>query len=306
MNLKIIITGANGQLGTELRRTLATGVGELGAVPEKLQHATVLGTDVTEQGDIEHLDITDRHEVAGFLRRQQPDVVLNCAAYTNVNGCETHAKDAFAVNALGARNLALGCEEVGARLVQVSTDYVFSGRGSVPLCEYDTPAPVSVYGKTKLAGEEYVRQFCSRSFIVRTAWLYGYVGNNFVKTIVRAARAKGELTVVSDQMGNPTNCADLAHHILKLCAGKEYGLYHCTGEGVCSWYDFASAIVRLSGVKAVVRPCTTAEYTAANPASANRPSWSALENMALACTVGNEMRPWEQALECFFSNWDGN
>lgn len=300
--MKIVITGACGQLGTELRRMLAAGKGELGPIPEKLVRATVIGTDVAAAPGVEKLDITQRHEVAAFLRRQQPDVVINCAAYTNVNGCETHQKDAFAVNALGARNLALACDEIDASLVQVSTDYVFSGEGSVPLCEYDTPAPVSVYGKTKRLGEEYVQQFCRRYFIVRTAWLYGYVGGNFVKTMVRLAKEKGEVTVVNDQMGNPTHCADLAHHLLKLCVTKQYGVYHCTGEGICSWYDFASEIVRLAGIQATVNPCTTAEY----PTPAKRPAWSALENLALQATVGNEMRPWQQALASFFEHWDGN
>ncbi len=299
--MKILITGACGQLGSELRATLAAGRGELGPIPEKLLHATVIATDVAAAPGVEALDITDRHQVAGFLRRCQPDVVVNCAAYTNVNGCESHQQAAFAVNALGPRNLALAAEEVGARLVHVSTDYVFPGVGDEPLCEYDTPAPVSVYGKTKRMGEEYVQQFCSRYFIVRTAWLYGYVGGNFVKTILRLAKERGAVTGVNDQWGNPTHCADLAYHILKLCVTREYGVYHCTGEGICSWYDFACEIVRLGGVKATVTPCTTAEY----PTPAKRPAWSALENMALAATVGNPVRPWQQALASFFEHWDG-
>lgn len=299
--MKILITGACGQLGTELRTTLAAGAGELGPIPEKLRHATVVGTDVTASEGVEALDITDRHQTAVFVRRCQPDIVINCAAYTNVDGCESHQQDAFAVNTLGPRNLALACQEIGARLVHVSTDYVFSGEGDTPLCEYDQPAPCSVYGKTKLAGEEYVRTLCSRHYIVRTAWLYGYCGKNFVKTILRVAKEKGEVKVVNDQFGNPTHCADVAHHILQLCVTREYGLYHCTCEGVCSWYDFAREIVRLGGVDAVVTPCTTAEY----PTPTRRPAWSALQNMALAATVGNCARPWQQALENFFEHWDG-
>lgn len=299
--MKILITGACGQLGTELRNVLAAGASELGPIPEKLRHATVVSTDMVASEGVEALDITDRHQTAAFLRRSQPDVVINCAAYTNVDGCESHRQEAFAANALGPRNLAMACEEVGARLVHVSTDYVFSGQGEVPLCEYDQPAPTSVYGKTKLAGEEYVRTLCSRSFVVRIAWLYGYTGKNFVKTILRLAKERGTVTVVNDQMGNPTHCADVAHHLLKLCVTREYGVYHCTCEGVCSWYDFACEIVRLGGVKAEVIPCTTDEY----PSPTRRPAWSALENMALAATVGNEARPWQQALESFFAHWDG-
>lgn len=302
--MKVLITGANGQLGTELRRCFAHGCTELGPLPEKLRHASVVETDVGVPG-MESLDITDRHAVAAFVRRHAPDVIFSCAAYTNVDGCDANPDDAFRVNALGARNLAMAAEEVGAKLVHISTDYVFCGAGSAPLSECETPAPKSMYGKTKLLGEEYVRQFCTRWFVVRTAWLYGYVGKNFVKTMVNAARKTGSLTVVDDQLGNPTNVADLAHHILKLAVTEEYGVYHCTGEGVCSWYEFTKEIVRLAGLQATVAPCTSAEYKAAHPAAADRPAWSALDNRMLRCTVGDEMRPWKQALAAFFENWNG-
>ena len=296
--MKILITGSHGQLGTELLRQLKEGRSEIGPIPEKLCTAKVIPTDGDE------LDITDRDEVVAFVRRMEPDVIINCAAYTNVDGCESHTGDAFKVNALGPRNLAIAAQKVGAKLVHVSTDYVFSGKenGGVPLDESALPAPVSAYGRTKLLGEQYVRQFCPRSFVVRTAWLYSHTGKNFVFTMVNAGRKLGALTVVNDQLGNPTNAADLAHHLLKLAVSSEYGTYHCTGEGVCSWYDFACEIIRLSGVKATVAPCTSAEYAAAHPDAASRPAWSALENRMLACTVGNEMRPWQEALTEFFKN----
>lgn len=302
--MKLLITGAAGQLGTELRRQLAEGGSALGPIPEKLRRATVIATDVGAEG-MRALDITDRHEVAAFVRHHQPDAIISCAAYTNVDGCETNRDAAFAVNAVGARNLALAAEEVGAKLVHVSTDYVFPGNASEPLAEYEQPAPISMYGKTKRLGEEYVQQLCTKYFIVRTAWLYGYAGKNFVKTMVRAGKARGALTVVNDQLGNPTNAEDLAHHLLKLVVTKEYGVYHCTGTGVCSWYDFAAEIIRLSGVQAVVTPCTSAEYKQMNPASADRPAYSALDNAMLRATVGDEMRPWREALACFFENWKG-
>lgn len=295
--MKILIVGANGQLGSELRRVLNLGRSEIGMLPFDLLGAEVAGYD------IDTLDITKLAACRRVIADEKPDVVINCAAYTNVDGCESHPDDAFAVNALGPRNLAVCCEEAGCKLIHVSTDYVFPGTDPEPRCEYDAPAPISMYGKTKLLGEEYVKQYCKRSFIVRTAWLYGYVGKNFVKTMLRVGRQYGKATVVSDQVGNPTNAADLAHHLLKLAATEEYGTYHCTGEGICSWYDFTVEIMRLSGVNAAVAPCTSDEYAAANPQAARRPAFSALDNKMLRCSVGNEMRHWKDALACFFENY---
>ena len=300
--MKILITGCRGQLGTELQKQLRLGYSEIGPIPEKLRSATVIAVDLPE------LDISNHDQVNDFVRRHHPDVIINCAAYTNVDGCETNHDAAFAANALGPRNLAQAAEKVGARLVHVSTDYVFSGRenGGVPHDEAAIPGPISAYGSTKLLGEQYVQQFCHRHFIVRTAWLYSYYGKNIVKTVVNAGRKYGRLEFVSDQRGNPTNAVDLAHELLQLCVTHEYGLYHCTGEGVCSWYEFACEIVRLSGVEATVSPCTTAEYKARHPESTDRPAWSALDNRMLRCTVGNEVRPWQQALAEFFAHWDGD
>ena len=297
--MKILITGASGQLGTEIQRQLKNGGSALGPVPERLQNATVIATDVDE------LDITDRDATIAFVRRHQPDTIISCAAFTNVDGCETNPEGAFKVNAIGASNLAQAAERINARLIHVSTDYVFRGEGNKPLDESERVDPKSVYGKTKALGEEYVKNFCHRYFIVRTAWLYGYAGKNFVKTIVNAGKKFGKLEVVSDQLGNPTNAEDLAHHILQLAVSHDYGVYHCTGEGICSWYEFASEIIRLSGVDATVAPCTSAEYSAKHPAAADRPAWSALENRMLACTVGNHMRDWKVALADFFAHWNG-
>ena len=274
--MKIIVTGCRGQLGTEIIKQLREGRSELGPIPEKLVSATVIPVDLPE------LDITNYKMVDDFIRRQRPDVIINCAAFTNVDGCEVNHDTAFKANAIGPRNLAQAATKTGARLVHVSTDYVFSGRenGGIP--------------------------FCHRHFIVRTAWLYSYYGKNFVKTIVNAGKKFGKLEVVNDQCGNPTNAVDLAHEILQLCVTHEYGLYHCTGEGICSWYDFASEIIRLSGVDATVAPCTSEEYKAKHPDSADRPKWSALDNRMLRCTVGNDVRDWKDALACFFEHWDGD
>ena len=234
--MKIIVTGCRGQLGTEIIKQLREGRSELGPIPEKLVSATVIPVDLPE------LDITNYKMVDDFIRRQRPDVIINCAAFTNVDGCEVNHDTAFKANAIGPRNLAQAATKTGARLVHVSTDYVFSGRenGGIPQDEATIPGPISAYGSTKLMGEKYVEQFCHRHFIVRTAWLYSYYGKNFVKTIVNAGKKFGKLEVVNDQCGNPTNAVDLAHEILQLCVTHEYGLYHCTGEGICSWYDFAS------------------------------------------------------------------
>lgn len=290
--MKILITGSKGQLGNELQRIIKDGYSEIGQVSENIKNSEVFPLDIDE------LDITKLEDVKTVLNEIKPDVVINCAAATNVDGCESNQDLAFKINAIGPRNLAMVCEEIGAKLVQVSTDYVFSGKGYTPLTEYDIPAPYSVYGKTKLKGEEYVREFSSKYFIVRTAWLYGYVGKNFVYTMMRLGEEKEELTVVNDQKGNPTHANDLAHHILKLIETEEYGVYHCTGKGECTWYDFASLIMELSGRKCRVIPVTSEQYKT----PAKRPEYSSLDNMMLRCTVGDEMRDWKEALKSFMSN----
>ena len=197
--MKIIVTGCRGQLGTEIIKQLREGRSELGPIPEKLVSATVIPVDLPE------LDITNYKMVDDFIRRQRPDVIINCAAFTNVDGCEVNHATAFKANAIGPRNLAQAATKTGARLVHVSTDYVFSGRenGGIPQDEATIPGPISAYGSTKLMGEKYVEQFCHRHFIVRTAWLYSYYGKNFVKTIVNAGKKFGKLEVVNDQCGNP-------------------------------------------------------------------------------------------------------
>lgn len=299
--MKILITGCKGQLGTEIQKQLRLGYSEIGPIPESLQNAEIVAVDLPE------VDISKLEPTLAYIAEVAPDVVVNCAAFTNVDGCETMHDVAFQANAVGPRNLAMACEKIGAKLVHVSTDYVFSGRenGGIPLDEADTPNPISAYGSTKVQGERYVQQFCSRFFIVRTAWLYSYYGKNFVKTIYNAGKKFGKLEVVNDQLGNPTNAVDLAHVLLQLAATQEYGIYHCTGEGICSWYDFAAAIIAGGKVDATVDPCTSPEYKAKHPESADRPAWSALDNRMLRCTIGNPVRPWQEALEVFFQNWDG-
>lgn len=290
--MKIMITGANGQLGNELQSILASRKSEIGAIPADYADAEVIPTDVGE------LDITDAEAVYAFVEQNAPDVIFNCAAMTNVDGCETAYEMAFKINAMGVRNLAAAAESIGAKFVHVSTDYVFAGDGKKPYVEWDGCDPQSIYGKSKRLGEEYALAFCKKSFIVRTAWLYGYIGKNFVKTMRRLGATKDTITVVNDQRGNPTNANDLAHHLLKLAVTKEYGIYHCTGEGECSWYDFACKIMEYSGLSCKVLPCTSDEY----PSPTKRPAFSSLHNLALTCTVGNEMRNWEEALKQYIEN----
>ena len=294
--MKILITGSNGQLGNELQKIVSTGKAEIGSVSEEIKNAEVFAMDV------DTLDITNLEQVKKVLNEVKPDVVINCAAATNVDGCEANQDLAFKINSLGPRNLAMVAEELGAKIVQVSTDYVFSGVGEAPLKECDLVAPVSVYGKTKLLGEEFVRDFSTKYYIVRTAWLYGYVGHNFVYTMMKLGKDRDTLNVVNDQLGNPTHANDLAYHIFKLIQTEEYGVYHCTGKGECSWYDFASEIMKLSGRNCTVNPCTSEEYKSMYPNSADRPAYSSLDNMMLRCTIGDEMRDWKDALKTFMDN----
>ena len=286
---KILVTGAGGFVGSRVMQQWA-GRYDLCTFPKGF--LATAGEDAVRQA----------------VLQQRPDVILHTAAISNTGYCADHPEQAYRANVELSVWLARAAAEIGAKLVHVSTDYVFSGRenGGIAQDEATIPGPISAYGSTKLMGEKYVEQFCHRHFIVRTAWLYSYYGKNFVKTIVNAGKKFGKLEVVNDQCGNPTNAVDLAHEILQLCVTHEYGLYHCTGEGVCSWYDFASEIIRLSGVDATVAPCTSEEYKAKHPDSADRPKWSALDNRMLRCTVGNDVRDWKDALACFFTHWDGD
>ncbi|TCO60254.1 dTDP-4-dehydrorhamnose reductase [Caldanaerobacter subterraneus] len=291
--MKILITGARGQLALQLRSIIEKGRSEIGEIDPIYKEAVIKYTSHDE------LDITDLTSVLRFVDEYRPDIIINCAAYTNVDKCESDIDTAFKVNAIGPRNLAIAAQRVGAKLLHVSTDYVFNGTGDIPFREYDIPQPINVYGKTKFLGEQYVREFCDRYFIVRTAWLYGKYGKNFVYTILKAAKEKEYLEVVNDQKGNPTNAEDLAHHILKLVLTEEYGIYHCTGKGKCSWYDFACKIVEYAGINCTVVPITSDKINR----PAKRPFYSSLDNMMLRCTIGDEMRNWEDALKAFIDDF---
>ncbi|NLL23774.1 MAG: dTDP-4-dehydrorhamnose reductase [Tissierellia bacterium] len=292
--MKILITGSNGQLGTELYKILREGISELGKIPESLQDSIVFATDVDE------LDITDIKAVEKFFSKNKPDIVFNCAAMTNVDGCERDEEIAYRINAEGPKNLATISQCYGARLIHISTDYVFFGDGTIPYNESDTTNPNTVYGRSKLAGEQFVLNLCANSCVCRTAWLYGYVGNNFVKTMLRLAREKGTLTVVNDQVGNPTSAVDLAYQLVLLAASQEMGIFHCTcnGEPV-SWYTFAKRVVEKAKLDVSVNACTTEQF----PRPAKRPAFSALDNRNLRETIGDNMRKWEEALDSFLESY---
>lgn len=286
--MRILITGASGQLGNELRRLLETGTAEIGPIPSEYENAYVVYTDTPD------LDITNEAAVMDVVKLGQYDLIINCAAMTNVDGCETNEGLAKLVNAIGAWNLARAAKESGVPIIHVSTDYVFSGDQPGERTESDSVHPLSAYGRTKLEGEKLVASANNRHHIVRTAWLYGYVGKNFAKTMLHLADSHDEVTAVDDQLGNPTSANDLAYEILKIALTDDYGVWHVTNEGTCSWADFAEAV--LADTKCSVKRCTSEEYKAANPASANRPKFSSLKNSHLESTIGNEMRPWQDAL----------
>lgn len=276
--MKILVTGANGQLGNEMRVLAAEGSSH-----------TYLFTDVQE------LDICDEQAVCSFVRENAVEVIVNCAAYTAVDKAEDNPELCDRLNHLAPGYLAAAAEACGAALVQVSTDYVFDGTGHLPYTEEMTPCPNSVYGRTKLAGEEEAMCRCSRTMIVRTAWLYSTFGNNFVKTMLRLGRERDRLGVVFDQIGTPTYARDLARAIqTAIDRGIVPGIYHFSNEGVCSWYDFTVAIHRLAGIRTChVSPLHTDEY----PAKAPRPAYSVLDKTKIKRTYGVIIPHWEESLQ---------
>lgn len=294
--MRILITGASGQLGTELEKALATGQSVSGALP-------VVYTDVDVEAVMHPmLDIADRQAVDEWFSNHPPyDLVINAAAQTNVDGCEKAEAQAYRVNAHGPENLALAVNCTGGKLVHVSTDYVFAGTEATPRMENDPVCPVSAYGRTKLAGEKLALDACPKTFVVRTAWLYGAEGKNFVKTMLRLARKNGVIKVVNDQWGSPTNAADLADAVLRLAVTDQYGIYHAVNAGVCSWYDFACHIVDQKGISCEKVTLTSSEYKAMFPASADRPAYSVLSTQKLETVTGCPMRTWLAAIDDFLA-----
>ena len=275
--MNILITGANGQLGNEMQ-VLSQ---------ENLQH-TYFFTDVQE------LDICDEQAIQTFVADNRIDVIVNCAAYTAVDKAEDNAGLCDKLNHIAPGYLAAAAEACGAALIQVSTDYVFDGTAHVPYTEEVTPCPNSIYGSTKLAGEQAVMKNCSRAMVIRTAWLYSIYGNNFVKTMLHLGCERDTLGVVFDQIGTPTYANDLAQAIFAaINQGIVPGVYHFSDEGVCSWYDFTLAIHKLAGIQTCkVSPLHTDEF----PAKAPRPNYSVLDKTKIKKTFGIEIPHWEKSL----------
>lgn len=280
--MKIIVTGSEGQLGREILRQFDKSYYDITAV------------------DLKELNITVLDEVVAMVREIHPDLVINCAAYTNVDACETDFDNAFKVNAIGPRNLSIASKEVNVKIVHISTDYVFGGKGVLtdngirPYVEYDSTYPNTAYGRTKLEGENFVRLFNNKHYIIRTAWLYGE-GKNFVRTMLELSQKNDQLKVVHDQRGTPTSTEELTGMIKHLIDTDNYGLFHGTCEGQCTWYEFTKEIFRQKGIATEVIPCTTQEY----PRPAPRPEYSVLENYMLKMTSKFMFKEWQQALEIY-------
>lgn len=284
--MRVLVTGAGGQLAHDLLPLLA---GQYSVVP--LTHADI--------------ELRDHAAVCARLAAEQPDVVINTAAYHRVDDCETQVEAAFAVNAFAVLNLARWCSAHSVTLVHMSTDYVFAGDVNTPRSEQDPPGPRSVYGVSKLAGEQLIQQTCARHFIIRTCGLYGHAGSsgkggNFVETMLRLGAAGKPIRVVADQVCTPTATADLATKIVQLIGTAAFGLYHITSAGACSWFEFAHAIMQLSGVQAEVSPTTSAEFGAA----ARRPAYSVLRHDRLATLGLDDLPPWRDALARYLRERD--
>jgi dTDP-4-dehydrorhamnose reductase len=273
--MKILVLGYKGMLGTDLMLRLSPVY------------------DVTGK-DVGDFDIVSEEDCRRVIAECSPDVVINAAAYTNVDGCETDRDRCFAVNGAGVRNIALACRGKGILIVYFSTDYIFDGRKMTPYLEGDEPVPLNVYGASKLEGERFLQTLADRWLLIRTAWLYGEHGKNFVKTILDKAATVNTLDVVDDQIGCPTCTWDLAAAVELLIEGEHDGLYHLTNDGSCSWHEFARKILQYAGMNDVtVHPIRTAELT--RPAV--RPAWSVLSSRKFSLDTGKTMKLWNIALK---------
>ncbi|WP_242785270.1 dTDP-4-dehydrorhamnose reductase [Bacillus cereus] len=275
--MKVLVTGAKGQLGQDVVSLL------------KEQTWEVFGFGREE------LNITDEKQVSEKVLLIQPDIIIHTAAYTQVDQAESDEESAFKVNAEGTKYLAQAAEAVGAKFCYVSTDYVFDGTKDTPYKPDDQTNPQTVYGKSKLVGEQYTQEYCSKSYIVRTSWVFGLYGNNFVKTMLRLAEENKELGIVHDQVGSPTSTTDLARFIISLVQTDKYGVYHGSNSGVCSWYEFAKEIFKQSNIEIVVNPLKTEDF----PRPAARPKYSVLDKGMIEENGFESLQNWKEALKDF-------
>lgn len=255
--MKILISGYKGMLGSDLIKILEA----------ENEHELIL-TGVDE------LDITNFDEAISVLKEEKPEIIINVAAYTDVDGCETNRELAYNVNSLGPKNLAIAANEIGIKLLHISTDHVFSGNDSNPYNETDKTYPQNYYGETKLQAENFIQENMDGYFIIRTAWLYGINGKNFVKTMLEFGKNHDEIAVINDQHGSPTFTKDLALAISEVIKTDKYGIYHVTNEGTCTWYEFTKYIFKIANINIDVKPVPTEEY----PTPAKRPNYSVLSN----------------------------
>ncbi|HLP04853.1 MAG TPA: dTDP-4-dehydrorhamnose reductase [Paludibacter sp.] len=274
----ILITGSNGQLGNEMQQA-----------SKKHPRFNFLFTDVAE------LNICDKVALSGYVQSNQVNVIVNCAAYTAVDKAEDDAESCYRINRDAVRNIGEVANENNLKVVHVSTDYVFDGTNHIPYTENQPVCPATVYGKSKLAGEQVLLETCSKAAIIRTSWLYSTFGSNFVKTMIKLGTERDTLNVIFDQVGTPTYAADLAEAILQLLAHDNFipGIYHYSNEGVCSWYDFTKTIHRLAGITCNVQPIETKDFPTRTP----RPHYSVLNKAKIKSTYGISISHWEESLE---------
>jgi len=273
--MKVLVTGSKGMLGVDLTAQL-----------QKEEH-NVIGVD------IDSLDICDLDAVIRTIDECKPSIVINCAGYTDVDRCETDIENAYKVNSIGPKNLAIASNQFDIPILHIGTDYIFDGKTNKPYLEGDLAYPLSIYGKSKLFGEENIKNHTNKYFILRTQWLYGKYGKNFVKTMLSLAEKGNVLKVVNDQFGSPTYTKDFASTICEIIETSSYGTYHVTNSGICSWYEFAKCIMKLAKLDIEVKPCTTEEF----PRPAKRPKYSPLENLNLRLCNFKILRHYEDALK---------
>ena len=282
----VLVTGANGQLGQSIQSIA-------GSYPD-IQFVFCSSSD---------LDITNKENCVFVFDKSNPDYCINAGAYTAVDKAESESEKAHLINVIGAKNLAEACKDFGVTLIHISTDFVFDGNKSLPYTEEDATNPQSIYGQTKLDGESAIQKIINNYFIIRTSWVYSQFGNNFMKTILRLAKERKSLNIVSDQIGTPTNAIDLAEAILKITLfsslskaegrGEAFGIYNFSNEGECSWYDFAKKILEINNINIDLQPIHTTSY----PTPAKRPKYSVLNKSKIKNRFGIEIKSWEESLE---------